>query len=73
MRGLTAAGGTVVSVLHEIGFALHADHLVVLQAGRVLHAGAPHDPATHAALEAVFDGRIAIRPLDDGWAVVPRA
>ena len=72
VRALVAAGGTVVSVLHEIGFALHADHVVVLQAGRVLHAGAPHDAATHDALETVFDRRIAIRPLDGGWAVVPR-
>ncbi|WPB58558.1 ABC transporter ATP-binding protein [Xylophilus sp. GOD-11R] len=73
VRALAAGGATVVSVLHEIGFALHADHVVVLQAGRVLHAGAPHDERTHAALESVFDGRIAIRPLDQGWAVVPRA
>lgn len=72
VRGLTVAGTTVVSVLHEIGFALHADHVVVLRQGRVLHAGAPHDPATHQALQAVFDHRISIRPLDDGWAVVPR-
>ena len=71
VRRLTAAGGTVVSVLHEIGFALHADHVVVLRQGRVLHAGAPHDAATHDALQQVFDRRIAIRPLDDGWAVVP--
>lgn len=73
VRRLTLAGTTVVSVLHEIGFALHADHIVVLQAGRVLHAGAPHDAATHEALETVFDRRIAILPLQDGWAVVPRA
>ena len=72
VRGLAAVGTTVVSVLHEIGFALHADHVVVLRQGRVLHAGAPHDIATHEALQAVFDHRIAIRPLDDGWAVVPR-
>ena len=72
VRALAAAGNTVVSVLHEIGFALQADHVVVLRQGRVLHAGSPHDPATHEALEAVFDRRIAIRPLDDGWAVVPR-
>jgi len=73
VRGLTASGTTVVSVLHEIGFALHADHVVVLRQGRVLHAGAPHDAATHEALQAVFDNRIAIRPLDDGWAVVPKS
>jgi len=72
VRGRAAGGTTVVSVLHEIGFALHADHVVVLQAGRLLHAGAPHQPATHRALEAVFDHRIAIRPLDGGWAVQPR-
>ncbi len=72
VRGLVAGGCTVVSVLHEIGFALQADDVLVLQAGRVLHVGPARDAATHRALEHVFDRRIAIQPLGDQWVAVPR-
>jgi len=71
VRGLVAQGRTVVSVLHEISMALHADQLVVLAAGRVAHQGACGDPATHRALETVFDGRIAVRELDGQWLALP--
>lgn len=69
---LRAQGTTVVSVLHEIGMALHADHVVVMQAGRVLHAGAASDALTHRAIESVFDNRIRILPLDGQWVVLPK-
>jgi iron complex transport system ATP-binding protein len=72
VRCLTAQNTTVVSVLHEIGMALHADDLVVMQAGRVVHHGACNQPETHRAVEAVFDHRIAIRALDGEWVAVPR-
>ncbi|MGE0098312.1 MAG: ABC transporter ATP-binding protein [Hydrogenophaga sp.] len=72
VRGLVANGKTVVSVLHEIGMALHADHLVVVADGRVRHQGACDDPATHLALEEVFDHRVAIHPLGDQWVALPR-
>ena len=72
VRCLTAQNTTVVSVLHEIGMALHADDLVVMQAGRVVHHGACNQPDTHRAVEAVFDHRIAIRALDGEWVAVPR-
>ncbi|MDR2331334.1 MAG: ABC transporter ATP-binding protein [Comamonas sp.] len=72
MRALTAQGTTVVSVLHEISVALLADHMLVLQAGRVLHQGRCDDPATHAALEAVFDHRIQVRAIDGVWMALPR-
>jgi iron complex transport system ATP-binding protein len=62
----------VVSVLHEISIALHAEEVVVMAAGRVVHQGASADTATHRALEQVFDGRIAIHPLGDGWVAVPK-
>jgi iron complex transport system ATP-binding protein len=62
----------VVSVLHEIGMALNADDIVVMREGRVVHHGAGCDAATHAAIEAVFDQRIRIHPLDGQWVVLPR-
>ena len=72
VRELVGHGKTVVSVLHEIGMALHADQMVVMAAGRVCHQGACDDPATHRALEQVFDHRIAIHPLGDQWVALPR-
>ncbi|MDR7094276.1 iron complex transport system ATP-binding protein [Hydrogenophaga laconesensis] len=72
VRELVAHGKTVVSVLHEIGMALHADQMVVMAAGRVRHQGTCDDHATHRALEQVFDHRIAIHPLGDQWVALPR-
>ncbi len=72
VRCLTAQNTTVISVLHEVGMALHADDMVVMQTGRVVHQGACSDPATHRAVEAVFDKRIAIHSLDGQWAAVPK-
>ena len=72
VRELVAHGKTVLSVLHEIGMALHADQMVVMAEGRVRHQGACDDPATHLALEQVFDYRIAIHPLGDQWVALPR-
>jgi iron complex transport system ATP-binding protein len=69
---LLAQGTTVVSVLHEIGMALHADEIIVMAEGRVLHHGVGHAAETHAAIEAVFDHRIRIAALDDQWVVLPR-
>jgi iron complex transport system ATP-binding protein len=69
---LIAQGTTVVSVLHEIGMALHADEVIVLDQGQVLHHGACSDLATHAAIEAVFNHRIRIYALDGQWVVLPR-
>jgi len=72
VQALVAEGKTVVSVLHEISMALHADEMVVMAQGRVTHQGACADAATHRALEAVFDQRIAIRAVDDQWVAMPR-
>jgi iron complex transport system ATP-binding protein len=73
VRCLTAQQTTVISVLHEIGMALHADDMVVMQAGRVVHQGACTDAATHRAVEAVFERRIAIHALDGQWVAVPKS
>ena len=72
VRCLTAQKTTVISVLHEVGMALHADDMVVMQAGRVVHQGACDDAATHRAIEAVFDDRIAIHSLNGQWVAVPQ-
>ena len=72
VRCLTAQNTTVISVLHEVGMALHADDMVVMQGGRVVHQGTCADAATHRAVEAVFDKRIAIHSLDGQWVAVPK-
>ena len=60
VRRHAAQGGTVVSVLHELGVALQSDCLIILQAGQLVHHGPSDDAVTHAALEAVFDQRIRV-------------
>ena len=72
VRTLIAQGKTVVSVLHEISFALHADHMVIMAQGCVMHQGACNDPVTHQALQAVFDQRIAIHALGAQWVALPK-
>ncbi len=69
---LLAQGTTVVSVLHEIGMALHADDIVVMHEGKVVHHGVSSHAATHAAIESVFGQRIRILQLDGQWVVLPR-
>ena len=71
MRCLTSQNTTVISVLHEVSMALHADDMVVMQAGRVVHQGACIDEDTHRAVETVFDRRIAVHSLNGQWVAVP--
>jgi iron complex transport system ATP-binding protein len=71
-RALVACGKTVVSVLHEISFALHADDMVVMDAGKIIHHGACDHAATHRALEAVFDHRIAVHQIAGQWLALPK-
>ena len=70
VRALVARGKTVVSVLHEISFALNADQMVVMTGGRMTHQGRCDDAATHRALEEVFDNRIAIHGLAGHWVAI---
>lgn len=71
VRAHVQSGGTAVSVLHEITMALHADGMVVMRQGRIIHHGACADSATHRALEDVFDGRIAVREVHGRWVALP--
>lgn len=72
VRELVAQGKTVISVLHEITFALRADQVLILADGKIQHQGASHSPDTHRALEAVFDQGIAIHEVQGKWVALPR-
>jgi iron complex transport system ATP-binding protein len=72
VRCLTAQNTTVISVLHELGMALHADEMVVMQAGQVVHHGPCASHETHRAIQAVFDDRIAIHALEGQWVALPK-
>ena len=72
VQALIGQGTTVVSVLHEISFALHADQMLIMAQGRITHHGDCANPLTHRALEAVFDDRIAIHALGEQWVALPR-
>lgn len=72
VQALVAQGKTVVSVLHEVSMALHADELVVMAQGRICHQGACSDAATHRALESVFDQRIEVHALQSQWVALPK-
>ena len=64
VQDLVAQGKTVVSVLHELNVALMSDDMLILQpGGRVHYSGATQEAATHRALEAVFDHRIAVEAM----------
>ncbi len=71
VRQLVAQGKTVISVLHEISFALQADYLMIMQHGRLVHQGRCKDIASHQALCEVFENRIAIHPVAGQWVALP--
>lgn len=72
VRELVSVGKTVVSVLHEISFALQADDMLVMADGRVTHHGSCAGAATHRALEQVFDHRIAVHQFAGQWVALPK-
>jgi len=71
VRCLRSQGTTLLTVLHDIGLALLADQLVVMQDGRVVGQGFSHDPALHRLIESVFEHRIRIRGVESQWVVLP--
>lgn len=70
-KELLAQGKTLVTVLHEIQYALKADHLVMLKHGRLHFEGSSQDRATHQALIALFEGRIRLEKLGNDWVSLP--
>jgi iron complex transport system ATP-binding protein len=57
-----AATHTVVTVLHDLSLALHADRVLLLHQGQVQANAAFDDPRLHAALVRVFEGAVRITP-----------
>jgi iron complex transport system ATP-binding protein len=70
-KELLAQGKTIVTVLHEIQYALKADHLVMIQQGKLHFEGASQDLATHEALITLFEGRIRLEKLGNEWVCLP--
>jgi len=70
-RELLSQGKTLVTVLHEIQYALRADHLVMIKEGMLHFEGASNDPKTHQALIALFEGRIRLEKLGNEWLSLP--
>lgn len=70
-KELLAQGKTLVTVLHEIQYALKADHLVMLKHGQLHFEGSSQDRATHQALIALFEGRIRLEKLGNDWVSLP--
>ena len=71
VRRHVAQGGSAVTVLHETTLALQADDLLLLRDGRVFHHGPCTEPATHRALEQVFDDRVAVHAVGPRWVALP--
>jgi iron complex transport system ATP-binding protein len=68
---LLAQGKTLVTVLHEIHFALRADHVIMINEGKLHFQGSSQDPETHQALIALFNGRIHLEKLGSDWVALP--
>ncbi|CAM3214783.1 ferric citrate ABC transporter ATP-binding protein FecE [Pseudomonas floridensis] len=61
MRALSAEGKTVITVLHDINQACrYADHLAVMQAGRLVASGAPGEVLDAELVCRVFDVQVQI-------------
>jgi iron complex transport system ATP-binding protein len=71
VKTLRAQGTTVVSALHELSMALHADDMVLMAQGRIQHHGPCADPRTHEVLCEVFDQRVHIQALGEQWVALP--
>ncbi len=75
LRARTAAGGTVVGVMHDLTLALGADRIVVLHAGRVAAEGSPQDASLRTTLSEVFGHAYRFEPVagpaGPRWVAVP--
>ena len=71
VQQLTQHNTTVVSVLHDLNLAMRADHVVLMNQGRLVIQAKPDDPLLHQALMEVFAYRISIHRLADQWVVLP--
>ena len=67
VRDLVAAGRTVVAVFHDLELAARfADHLLVLDEGRLVTGGPPRAVLTESLLASVFRMQARLLPSEDG-------
>jgi iron complex transport system ATP-binding protein len=68
-------GHTVVAVLHDLNLTAHFDHVVLLDGGAAIAAGAPGDVLTSTVLSAVYHHPIDVvpHPRRDGVLVLPQS
>jgi iron complex transport system ATP-binding protein len=71
VKQLTQQKTTVVSVLHDLNLAMRADHVLLMQQGRLMMQASPDDPLLHEALTDVFERRMSIQRVADQWVVLP--
>lgn len=62
----------VISVLHDLSLALHAERVIVLKAGRLQADAGPEDSGLHATLATVFEGAVQVERIGTRWVVLPR-
>ncbi|MER7408018.1 ABC transporter ATP-binding protein [Streptomyces sp. NPDC000070] len=75
LRELTTVGRTVVVVVHDLVLACrYADHLVAMQAGRVVAEGTPQETVTPQLIRRLYgvEAVVLLDPETDGPLVVPR-
>lgn len=65
-------GGLVLSVLHDMNWALQADDLWVIAKQGLVYSGVCNSSEARRSLESVFDHRITVQPLDHQWVILPR-
>ena len=71
IRALVGQGKTVVTVLHEIAFALCADEVIMMNEGCVFFHGLSDAVDTHREVERIFQNRIEIHPFKNRLVVLP--
>ncbi|MEU4407998.1 ABC transporter ATP-binding protein [Streptosporangium sp. NPDC023963] len=67
LRMLSRTPATVVAALHDLNLAArYCDHLLLLEAGRVVASGPPAEVLTERWIERVYRVRVTVSPSPDG-------
>ena len=67
-RHLTKQGKTVVMILHDLPHAFRtADHMILMENGRVSAEGAPEELYASGAVDRIFGIKLGRAHTEDGW------
>lgn len=72
LRAEVAAGMSVIAVLHDLGQAAQADHLVLLKGGQVLAAGPPQAVLTPPNIQAAYGVQVRVVEAGRQRLLVPQ-